>query len=100
LWLYWAFGEVIEEVSRGGWVCLLEVCWLVWVAYVLVPGLLGVGSGLCGRRGERVRNISKYTWGRRVGFHALHCRMLSCVEVGGDFVCLVCVRLPALGPCL
>ena len=36
--------------------------------------------------------------GRRVGFHSLHCRVFSRVEGGGDFVCLVWVRLPALGP--
>jgi len=36
--------------------------------------------------------------GRRVGFHALHHRMFSCVEGSGVFVCLDWVRLPTRGP--
>ena len=42
--MYWAVGEVIVEVSRGGCVCLLEVFWVVWGAEVLVPGHWGVRS--------------------------------------------------------
>ena len=55
------------------------------------PGSFGGGVGDVWKR----RGVGG---GRRVGFHALHCRMFSCVEGGGDFVCLVWVRLPALGP--
>ena len=36
--------------------------------------------------------------GRRVGFHALHYRMLSCMEGIRGFVCLSWVRFPALCP--
>ena len=36
--------------------------------------------------------------GKRVGFHASHSIMFSCVEGSGVFMCLIWVRLPAFGP--
>ena len=40
--MYKALGKVVVKVSRGGGVCLLEVCWVLWSADVLVPGHQGV----------------------------------------------------------
>ena len=37
---------------------------------------------------------------RKVGFHALHSSMLSCVEGARFLVCLVWLRLRLLSPCV
>ena len=51
----------------------------------------GVGIALVGR---------EVGMERRVGFHALHSRMLSCIEVAWLFVSLVWGRLFFLGTCV
>ena len=83
----------------GGGCCRVKSWWM----RVSFGGVLG-SLGCIDFRPESFAGGVGVVWegrgvrgGRRVGFHALHCRMFSCVEGGGVFVSLVWVRLPALG---
>ena len=97
-WEYaWVDGGVLGCVGFcciGGsrWVCVSLWCVSDGLGYGrLGLGLYGVGVGIA-LVGIEVGGE------RRVGFHALHSRMLSCVEVAGFLVCLVWGCLFFLGP--
>ena len=72
-------------------VCVIVVC-IEWF------GVWEIGSWFLWGWGGIVLVGREVGGEMRVGFHALHSRMLSCVEVAGFLVCLVWGRLFFLGP--
>jgi len=97
----WEYGWVGGGVFIYGGICCGGKSRWMCVALGCVLGSLGCEGFSPGlfRGGVGVVWVGREVGGgRRVGFQALHYRMLSCGEGTGFFLCLIWVRLLALGP--
>ena len=97
----WEYGWVGGGVLVCGGICCGDKSRWMCVSFGCVLGSLGCRGFSLGLFGGGVGVVwvgREVDGSRRVGFHAMHSRMLSCVEGTGFFVCLIWVRRLALGP--